>query len=67
MDNEVEIVSQNSDQIDEIFLYIYSIEMVLKIIAMGFFMRQYSYMRDAWNVLDFLVVIAGWVSASLKD
>jgi hypothetical protein len=67
MDNEVEIVSQNSDQIDEIFLYIYSIEMVLKIIAMGFFMREYSYMRDAWNVLDFLVVIAGWVSASLKD
>lgn len=37
-------------------------EMVLKIIAMGFFMRAHSYLRDSWNILDFMVVILGWIS-----
>lgn len=37
--------------------------MVLKIVAMGFMMRQHSYLRDPANLLDFIVVILGWVSA----
>ena len=36
--------------------------MVFKIIAMGFVMRAHSYLRDSWNILDFLVVILGWIS-----
>jgi hypothetical protein len=48
------------------FLIIYTTEMVLKIIAMGFFMRAHSYLRDAWNILDFIVVILGWVSSLLE-
>ena len=36
--------------------------MVLKIIAMGFFMRAHSYLRDSWNILDFTVVLLGWIS-----
>lgn len=67
MDNEVDFVSQYSDQIDLIFLIIYTCEMVLKIIAMGFFMRAHSYLRDSWNILDFLVVIFGWLSYILKE
>jgi hypothetical protein len=34
------------------FLIIYTTEMVLKIIAMGFFMRAHSYLRDAWNIVS---------------
>ena len=45
-----------------IFLVIYTMEMVFKIIAMGFVMRAHSYLRDSWNILDFLVVILGWIS-----
>jgi hypothetical protein len=26
--------------------------MILKIIAMGFFMRAHSYLRDTWNVVS---------------
>lgn len=37
---------------DYIFLTIFTLEMVLKIIAMGFVMRPYSYLRDAWNVVS---------------
>jgi hypothetical protein len=47
MDNEVEFVTKFSDNIDLIFLIIYTIEMLLKIIAMGFFMRAQSYLRDS--------------------
>ena len=38
---------------DLIFLIIFSIEMVLKIIAFGFFMQPYSYLRDPWNIVSF--------------
>lgn len=50
------------ETLDYAFLTIFSIEMVLKIIAMGFVMRPYSYLRDPWNILDFLVVILGWLT-----
>ena len=63
MDNEVDIITEHTAQIDLVFLIIYTIEMVLKIIAMGFFMRKHSYLRDPWNVLDFVVVCAGQVTA----
>jgi len=62
LDKEVETVTKQSEKIDFIFLLIYTIEMLLKIIAMGFFMRAHSYLRDTWNILDFLVVCLGWIS-----
>jgi hypothetical protein len=45
-----------------VFQVIFTIEMVLKIIALGFAFKPHSYMRDAWNMLDFCVVIMGWIS-----
>jgi hypothetical protein len=62
MDKGVDFVTNNSDTIDLVFLCIYTTEMVLKIIAMGFFMREFTYLRDGWNILDFSVVMLGWVS-----
>lgn len=50
IDKEVDL--PNPDQIDLVFLLIYTIEMILKIIAMGFFMRAHSYLRDPWNVVS---------------
>ena len=49
-------------QIDDVFLALYSVEMVLKILGMGFFLNQGSYLRDAWNCLDFLIVLSGYLS-----
>ena len=62
LDKEVDSITKNNAEIDFIFLNIYTMEMILKIIAMGFFMRAHSYLRDTWNILDFLVVILGWLS-----
>ncbi len=61
MDKEVDLISDNSDMIDLVYLIVYTVEMVLKIIAMGFFMEKNSYLRDAWNILDFFVVGCGWL------
>ncbi|GIM17343.1 hypothetical protein Vretimale_19883, partial [Volvox reticuliferus] len=47
---------------DYLYIGIFTAEMVLKTIAMGFLFGNGSYLRDGWNVLDFLVVVMGYVS-----
>lgn len=42
-----------------VFLGVYTVEMILKILARGFVADPYTYLRDGWNVLDFIVVILG--------
>ena len=56
MDKEVDYVTRNNETIDFIFLIIYTMEMVFKIIAMGFFMRAHSYLRDPWNIVSLLLL-----------
>ena len=41
------------------FMFIFLIEAVIKILAMGFVLHKYAYLRDPWNVLDFIIVISG--------
>lgn len=38
--------------LDYLFLAIFTLEMFLKVIAMGLFMRPYSYLRDSWNIVS---------------
>jgi hypothetical protein len=40
--------------------------MMLKVLAMGFAFKQHSYLRDPWNVLDFVVVVVGWIGTFLN-
>ncbi len=47
--------------IDRIFLALYTIEMVLKILGMGFLFNENAYLRDSWNILDFVVVAVGYL------
>jgi len=49
-------------KIDYIFLILYTIEMVLKILGMGFVFAVNAYLKDAWNILDFVIVISGYLS-----
>ena len=66
-DKEVDFITDNVEVIDLVFLIIYTMEMILKIIAMGFVMREHSYLRDSWNKLDFFVVLMGWISQFLNS
>ncbi|GLC45300.1 Caveolin-2 [Pleodorina starrii] len=47
--------------IDWVFIAIFTLEMVLKIISMGFVLKKGTYLRDGWNVLDFVVVVVSYV------
>ncbi len=38
--------------------------MIAKIIAMGFVMNNYTYLRDPWNWLDVFVLIVSYISAA---
>ena len=46
---------------DNYFLYFYTLESILKIIAFRFWSSDEAYIKDAWNILDFSVVIVGWI------
>jgi len=47
---------------DDYFLYFYTFEMILKIFAFGFILPENSYLKDLWNILDFVVIFVGWIS-----
>ena len=49
------------DAAETIFLYIYTVEMVLKILGLGFVFNRGSYLRDPWNILDFVIVVSGYI------
>lgn len=39
-----------------VFTAVYTLEAVIKILARGFFLSPFTYIRDAWNILDFVVI-----------
>ena len=41
------------------FLAIFCVEMCLKIVALGFVLHPGSYLRNVWNIMDFVVVVTG--------
>ena len=47
---------------DQYFLYFYTVEAFLKIISFRFINAEDAYIKDYWNILDFFVVLVGWIS-----
>jgi len=47
------------EKVGHVFTITFTIECVIKIIAMGFIHHKNSYLRDTWNWLDFAVVCVG--------
>uniref|UniRef100_A0A8C9RF57 Voltage-dependent L-type calcium channel subunit alpha n=1 Tax=Scleropages formosus TaxID=113540 RepID=A0A8C9RF57_SCLFO len=54
------------ETVEYAFLIIFTIETFLKIIAYGLVMHQNSYVRNGWNLLDFIIVIIGLFSVILE-
>ena len=50
-----------------IFMYIFTVEMLIKIIAKGFILGPGTYLHDPWNILDFVVVISSWANNSIES
>uniref|UniRef100_A0A8C4SBI2 Voltage-dependent L-type calcium channel subunit alpha n=1 Tax=Erpetoichthys calabaricus TaxID=27687 RepID=A0A8C4SBI2_ERPCA len=55
------------EQVEYVFLIIFTIETFLKIIAYGLVMHPSSYIRNGWNLLDFVIVIVGLFSVVLEQ
>jgi hypothetical protein len=58
----------NSQKMDDflivaeyIFLTVFSLELVIKIIAKGFFFNKNAFCKDNWNLVDLLVVVLGYL------
>ena len=51
--------NQVLEYIGLVFTVIFTLECMLKVISMGFVMHRHAYLRDSWNTIDFVVVIAG--------
>ncbi|XP_071821818.1 voltage-dependent calcium channel type A subunit alpha-1-like isoform X3 [Apostichopus japonicus] len=44
------------------FLAIFCLEATIKICALGFILHEGSYLRNGWNIMDFIVVVTGTIS-----
>ncbi|KAK2494435.1 hypothetical protein MC885_005761 [Smutsia gigantea] len=45
------------ERIEYVFTVIYTFEALIKILARGFCLNEFTYLRDPWNWLDFSVII----------
>ncbi|XDV20891.1 hypothetical protein PO909_026097 [Leuciscus waleckii] len=52
-------MSKRLDDTEPYFIGIFCFEAGIKIIALGFAFHKGSYLRNGWNVMDFVVVLTG--------
>uniref|UniRef100_A0A2K5P103 Voltage-dependent L-type calcium channel subunit alpha n=1 Tax=Cercocebus atys TaxID=9531 RepID=A0A2K5P103_CERAT len=50
-----------------LFLIIFTVEAFLKVIAYGLLFHPNAYLRNGWNLLDFIIVVVGLFSAILEQ
>ena len=55
------------EQVEGVMNVLFFIEMTLKISAHGFVLMHGAYLRSAWNVLDFVVVVISMVQLFTDD
>ncbi|KAK7582611.1 hypothetical protein V9T40_014056 [Parthenolecanium corni] len=55
------------DNIESIFLVIFTLECMMKILAYGFIAHSGAYLRNGWNLLDFTIVVIGLVTVILAS
>lgn len=55
------------EQVEYIFLVIFTIETFTKILAYGLVMHPSAYIRSGWNLLDFVIVVVGYASSCLHS
>lgn len=48
---------------EAIFTAFFTLEFVIKVIAQGFYLGRGSYLRDSWNILDFMVVVTALMTS----
>ncbi|KAL3094180.1 hypothetical protein niasHT_028269 [Heterodera trifolii] len=60
--NDKKPLSEKLEKTEPIFMVIFCIECILKVIAFGFILHKGSYLRSGWNIMEFIVVVTGVIS-----
>ncbi|KAG7491439.1 hypothetical protein MATL_G00003720 [Megalops atlanticus] len=60
-------MSERLDDTEPYFIAIFCFETGIKILALGFAFHKGSYLRNGWNVMDFVVVLTGILSRVGSD
>uniref|UniRef100_A0AAY4EQ57 Voltage-dependent N-type calcium channel subunit alpha n=1 Tax=Denticeps clupeoides TaxID=299321 RepID=A0AAY4EQ57_9TELE len=60
-------MSERLDDTEPYFIGIFCFEAGIKIIALGFVFHKGSYLRNGWNVMDFVVVLTGILATVGSD
>uniref|UniRef100_A0AAY4F022 Voltage-dependent P/Q-type calcium channel subunit alpha-1A n=1 Tax=Denticeps clupeoides TaxID=299321 RepID=A0AAY4F022_9TELE len=60
-------LSERLDDTEPYFIAIFCFESGIKILALGFAFHKGSYLRNGWNVMDFVVVLTGILSSVGSD
>ena len=55
------IAGKTAEEVELAFTIVFTAEMLCRVVAMGFVCGPHSYLRDAWNKLDFLVIVLAWL------
>ncbi|XP_077637458.1 sodium channel protein type 5 subunit alpha-like [Lonchura striata] len=48
---------------EHVFTFIYTIEILIKVVARGFVWSEFTFLRDPWNCLDFFIIIVMYITA----
>lgn len=53
------------EKVEYVFMAVFTVEAVAKILALGFLLHPGAYLRSLWNLLDFSIVSIGCVPLSV--
>ncbi|XP_057560591.1 sodium channel protein type 10 subunit alpha [Hippopotamus amphibius kiboko] len=53
------------DKMEYVFTVIYTFEALIKILARGFCLNEFTYLRDPWNWLDFSVITLAYIGEAI--
>uniref|UniRef100_A0A3Q0KBR4 Voltage-dependent calcium channel type A subunit alpha-1 n=1 Tax=Schistosoma mansoni TaxID=6183 RepID=A0A3Q0KBR4_SCHMA len=65
--NDKTALSEKLEQTETYFLIIFCVEALLKIVALGFAFHRKAYLRNIWNIMDFIVVVTGLLAYILPN
>ncbi len=69
-DNIIEVINKINKTLssfDKAINAVFIFEFFIKVISLGFFLDEGSYLTDSWNKLDFLIVVFSIVDMSINE
>jgi len=53
------------EHVEYVFLVVFTVEAVMKVVAYGFVLHPGAYLHNGWNILDFIIVVVGYAPSSV--